>query len=139
MGKELRSYASISNLHKVYLQVILSAQCSHRRYLLVVTPFQQVIDPKLDPRPHRAPGLPCLQHRLVMGKHAVKDCAILKHENASAMLLLQLPLPLILCTCGVVQGAEAMPLPILELSLIPIVAVICSIGSLPKDSREDDI
>lgn len=114
---------------KCICRYTLSASCSHRKYLLVVTPFQQVIDPELDPGPHRAPGLPCLLHRLVMGKHAIKDCAILKHEHASTMLLLQLPLPFVLGTCGVVQGAIAMPLPIFELSLIPVVTIMCSTGT----------
>ena len=81
------------------------------------------MDPELDPRSNRAPGLPRLQHRLIVGKHALKDCAILKHEHTSAMLLLKLPLPLVLGTCGVVQGAIAMPLPILELPLIPTLAI----------------
>lgn len=79
------------------------------------------MDPKLDPRPDRTPGLSPFQHRLVVGKHALEDCAILKHEHTPAMLLLKLPLPLVLGTCGIVQGAIAMPFPVLELSFIPTV------------------
>lgn len=61
-----------------------------------------------------------------MGKHAVKHCPVLKGEHTPAMLLLQLPLPLVLGTRGVVQGAVAMPLAILELSLIPTVGSVYS-------------
>jgi len=86
--------------------------------LLVVTIFQQIMHSELDAQPHRAPGLPFLQNCLVLGKHAIKDCPILKGEDASAMLLLMLPLSLIAGTCGVVQGTVAVTVPIFEHALI---------------------
>lgn len=86
--------------------------------LLVVIIFKQIVYSELEAQTDWAPRLPFLQNCLVVGKHAIKDCPILKGENALAMLLLMLPFSLIAGTCGVVQCTIAMPLPIFECALI---------------------
>ena len=60
---------------------------SHTAYLVAVAVFQQIMHPELDARPNWAPGLTLTEDRLIISKHAVKDCPILKGEDTPAMLL----------------------------------------------------
>ena len=112
----------------------LSARCA--THLLVIAIFQQVLDPEPDPCPSGAPGLAPLQHWLVVQESAVKDRAILKNEDASAMLLLQLPLALIPGSSGIVQSPIAMPLSVLEFSFIPAcrTSAVLSIAKVMKSN-----
>lgn len=94
--------------------------------------FQEVPTAHFEAWAGRTPGLALLAAGPVIFKHAIKDRAILKGENAIAVLLVLLPFTLIAGACCIVQGSVTMPLPILKCALVPANTIALLPSTLPS-------